>query len=162
MIYEAHQLLQAHFATEWRKNYDGAPLPDDHPAEREGFLTRVDWPNGKLTPRNNEDWVRFVLTETSGYWGSFGATKTSNLTRSLGTIIAQVFTRKSIGPALSIRLGERVLTIFKRFDEPVAGKSIYVRTTQPGYINQLGDNTEGSGIWYQSNVIIPYQIDSFE
>lgn len=163
MIYDAHSLLQKHFATEWRKNFDGSPLPDDHPDERNGFLTRVDWPNGDLKPKNDEEWVRFVLTETSGDWGSVGKTNhTTNLIRSLGTLVAQIFTPKNEGPGLAVKLGDRVLKIFRGFDQTVTGKSIRVRTTQPGYINQIGDNTEGSSIWYQSNVIIPYIIDNFD
>ena len=83
------------------------------------------------------------------------------MVRSLGTIVAQIFTRKGIGPGRSIKLGNRILEIFKGFDRFVEVEGFRVRTTQPGYINQIGDNTEGTSLWFQSNVIIPYQIDSF-
>ena len=64
MIYEAHALLQKHFATGWGYELDGTTKKPEGE-----YLTSVDWPNGKLSPKNTEDWVRFVLTETSGDWG---------------------------------------------------------------------------------------------
>lgn len=132
---EAKQAIRQHFAASW---VDGA-LP----------RTPINWPNEPgFTPPERAPWVRFSLTLGEGRRISVGP----RLDRWTGVVTIQVFTPLGSGDGVSDALCDAAAAIFA----PGVTLSAVGRISfQTPTIRAV----PASQVWFQSNVICPFQRD---
>lgn len=113
-------------------------------------LVKVAYENKSFTPPPNAAWVRLQIVPGDGRQISFG-TDGNNLHRSAGVIIVQIFVQLDKGELFARQIANSVLAIF---GAKQIGSGIICLTPKL-------TNVGAGDAYFQMNVSVPYQRDSY-
>lgn len=130
----AHSAIRKRFETQW------------------GSTTTVQYPNKKFSKPDNASWVRLNIVQAASAWASMGDPG-NNTERNFGQVSVQIFVPVDIGEGDAVELADQVRDVFRDYRDATSG----VRFLVPPYARQIGDD----GIWYQINVVAPFQFDDY-
>jgi len=135
MTYEAaHSALRARFETQWAS------------------ATDIAWPNVEFTPPDDDDWVRFVISDTGAFQASMGDPG-NNIHRHTGVVTIMIFTRLGLGDEAGLEYADLATAIFRGWEDAATG----LRFREPPFVRQVPGQAHK---WYHINVLCPYERDS--
>lgn len=126
----------------------------DYIVEPNGLNDAVAWPNADFEPPSANDpesvWLRYTHLEVSRRRVTVSAEAGQSQWRQTGQIVIQLFQPQNTGDRIVRELADKIVTAFTSTNF----EGLRFLTPQP---QAIGNNNA----WYQFQVTIPYQYDTF-
>lgn len=113
-------------------------------------LTPVAWPNMDFTPPDNGSWARFTIKDAMA-WNASCGDPGNNLQRHVGSVIIELYVLSGTGDGPALALIDTAISIFNGYEIP----GLVFREVP--FCRQIGIDNR----WYHTNVIAPFERDSF-
>lgn len=126
---------------------------DEHSQIRERLSsqigdTPIDWPNASFSPPDPPSiWLRLSILDGESFQTTIGAE--TNVHRSVGIIIVQIFGPANEGDKDTLAMADTVAAIFRNW----CGTTVRCRAAT---VKAIGPDGQG---WYQVNVSVPFKRD---